>query len=107
MSCCRKLAIARIFSIGVAVGDVSCDTFCLISGERSRRPFVNAEYHAPIALQLENPLLPGPPGGNKLTIILPSTPRTGGISSSCRIPLMSLTTQFHELSPEWTGWTSG
>src|SRR5579859_7801637 len=99
MSCCTKLAIARILSIGVAAEDVSSDTFCLISGDGSRRPVVNIEYQAPMVCQFENPLLPAPPGGRKFTIIRPARPFVGGMSSSGRIPPKSRTTHSHEFPP--------
>ena len=49
----------------------------------------------PISRQLVNPFVPEPPGGKKDTIIWPASPSHGGMSSSGRIPFISLTTHCH------------
>src|SRR5450432_432448 len=89
MSACTNAASARIFARGVVADAVSAATFCLISGEGSRRPRVRLRYQEPISVQLTNPRF-WPPGGNSEINIAPATPRQGGISPSGLIALMSL-----------------
>src|SRR6266478_4083514 len=105
MSCCTNCASAFILSRGVCAEAVSVATCCVICAEASRRPLVKWLYQFPISRQLAKPLAEGPPGGKKETIIWPSTPSIGGISTSFRISFTSLTVHSNWL-PLWVGLTS-
>src|SRR5215469_12695656 len=91
MSCCTKLAMARIFSIGELTDAVSSATFCLISGDGSALPRVRLSYQVPISCQLLNPLITLPDDGKNETTICPATPARGGISFSGRTAFTSNT----------------
>src|ERR1019366_4899752 len=106
MSFCTNCVRAPILSSIVGFEAVSVLTICLISGDGSRRPLVRFRYQFPICCQVENPLVVAPPGGENDTTICPATPAIGGMSSSLRMALTSLTVHCHWL-PLWVGFTSG
>src|SRR5439155_6979613 len=107
MSRCANSPRAFIFAAGALAEAVSDATFCLSSGEASRRPLVSPWYHIPICFQFCNPWFCAElPGGKNETIIWPATPCQGGILSSCFIPLMSLTLHC-DWFPDCAGFTSG
>src|ERR1700674_4197109 len=104
MSCCTKFAIAPILARGEGKDPVRAATSCLIAGEAFSLPLVKFEYHVPISRQLLNSFRSeAPPGGKNAPIMCPATPSIGGISSSFRIPLTSLTTHCQPLLPLCTG----
>src|SRR6266849_562827 len=106
MSFCMNSASARILTTGVAVEAVRDATFCLISGEASRRPWVSPLYRVPISDQLRKPRF-APPGGTRDTIMSPATPFHGGISASLLTGGTSFTRHCHWLFPLAVACTSG
>src|SRR5882672_1358025 len=70
MSLCMKSASVCIFSSGDWLALVSCEIFCLISGEGSRRPFVKSAYQIPMSRHVSNPFedFPSELGGKILEI---------------------------------------
>src|SRR5690348_6878785 len=103
MSCWTKLARALILSIGLGDEAVRAATFCLISADASNLPATSPLYQVPISRQPLNTFAEDPPGGKRETIISPATPGSGGICSSFRIALTSVTLQRHAFAPAGAG----
>src|SRR5580765_1953798 len=82
-----------------------CATFCLISGDASRRPLCNPASQIPSSFQFSNPFRVFPPAGNNVTTMRPATPFHGGMLSSGLIASTPLITQCHSLLPDGVGST--
>src|SRR5260221_13538774 len=107
MSCWTKAASACILASVVGALAVSSATFCLISGEGSRRPWARSDSHLAISVQLTKPFFCESPGGIRERSIWPAMPFQGGMSSSARMALTSETTHCACVGEEEEAFASG
>src|SRR5579864_6899073 len=103
MSVCTNRASVCIFASVVGADEVSAVTFCLISGEASRRPRSSPSSQRAMSFQLSKPLVPVPLGGNKETTILPATPLKGGMLFSSLTAGILVNDHCHWFDPDDAG----